>query len=105
VTHWLYLVALVIAIGCLLLIDSRFKLAFWHDVKKTLLVTLAAVLIFIFWDILGIGLGIFFDGASVYMLPIRIIAHFPIEELFFLFLLSYTTLLIYLGVSKRWPRT
>ncbi len=103
-THWVYLFGLLIAIGCLLIIDSRIKLAFWRDYKKTLIVTLSAVVIFVFWDILGIRFGIFFDGASVYMLPARIIAHFPIEELFFLFLLSYTTLLLYLGASKRWPR-
>ena len=103
-TQWLYLLALVFSISCLLLIDHRFKLAFWHDRKRTAITVGVAIVLFIIWDIVGISLGIFFDGDSQYMLPIRLLPHFPIEELFFLFLLSYVTLLVYIGASKRWPR-
>ena len=101
-THWLYLIGLFIAIGCMMLIDHRFKLAFWIDYKKTIIILIVAVIIFILWDILGISLGIFYDGTSQFMLPTRIFMHFPVEELFFLFLLNYTTLIIYRVVSKRW---
>ncbi len=104
-TQWFYLIALVVSIGCLTLIDRRFSLAFWHDAKRSAVTIGSAMILFIIWDILGISLHIFFDGMSPYMLPIRIFPHFPIEELFFLFLLNYTVLLLYTGGRKRWPRT
>ncbi len=104
-TQWFYLAALLVSISCLLLIDYRYKLAFWHDYKRTIVTLAATIGLFIIWDILGISLGIFFDGNSPYMLPVRLLPHFPVEELFFLFLLSYVTLLIYTGARKRWPRT
>lgn len=102
---WLYLLSLIIAIGCMLLIDRRFKLAFWYDAKRTALTVGTAVVLFILWDILGVSLGIFFDGTSPFLLPFRLFPHFPIEEIFFLFLLSYLTLILYRGVHLRWQHT
>jgi lycopene cyclase domain-containing protein len=58
-----------------------------------------AMLIFIVWDYFGISLGIFFHGGSQYTLPLRLAPEFPLEELFFLFLLTYSTLIIYHGVQ------
>jgi len=101
--EWLYLLALAVSIAGLVTIDWRHKVAFWYDSRRTALTLLAAVIIFIVWDALGIALGIFYHGGSAYALPYRLAPEFPIEELFFLFLLCYTTLLIYLGVS-RWRR-
>lgn len=86
------------------MIDRRFRLAFWHDRTRATITIGVSMLLFIIWDILGISLGIFFDGMSQYMLPVRLAPHLPIEELFFLFLLTYVTLLIYNGVHARWPR-
>lgn len=103
-TQWFYLIALLISISGLLLIDRRFKLAFWHDRTRTAITLSISIVLFIIWDILGISLGIFFDGPSQYMLPFRLAPHFPVEEIFFLFLLTYVTLIIYNGVHARWPR-
>jgi lycopene cyclase domain-containing protein len=103
-TQWLYLVSLLFAIMCLCLIDRKYTLAFWFDRKRTTVTITFTILLFILWDNVGIQLGIFFDGNSPYMLPARLFPHFPIEELFFLFLLSYTTLLLYTGAKKRWQR-
>jgi lycopene cyclase domain-containing protein len=100
---WFYLIALLVSIGGLLLIDRRLKLAFWNDKKRTAITIGVGMAIFIVWDLLGIHFGIFFHGGSEYTLPIRILPEFPIEELFFLFLLCYTALLFYLGLSK-WRR-
>jgi lycopene cyclase domain-containing protein len=101
---WLYLGALLFAIVCLMMIDRRFKLAFWYDVKRTSFTLGISVVLFIIWDILGISFGIFFDGSSAYMSPVRLMPHFPLEEIFFLFLLMYVTLIVYRGAGKRWPR-
>ena len=100
-----YLFGLLVGITGMAIIDWRYELAFWLDRRRTLLTIGAAVLIFIIWDLLGISLGIFFHGGSQFTLPIRLLPEFPLEELFFLILLCYCTLVIYQGVLRVWPRT
>jgi len=104
VEHFLYLACLIFIIGCLLVIDWHYRLAFWLDKKRTAKTLSICVFVFILWDLLGIGLNIFKQGSSQYQLPLSIVPEFPIEELFFLFLLCYFTLLIYLGGHKIWTR-
>lgn len=103
--EWTYLIALIISIAGMTTIDWRHKLAFWHDKKRTLITLGIAMGVFVVWDILGISLGIFLHGNSQLALPFRLLPEFPIEELFFLLLLCYSTLVIYTGVLKVWPRT
>lgn len=98
--EWLYLIGLLVSIGCLGLLDWRYKLALWYDRRRTLITLSTSVLVFIVWDLLGIQLGIFFHGNSQYSLPLRLLPEFPIEEIFFLILLCYCTLLIYRGAEK-----
>lgn len=50
----LYLLALLIGITCMLLLDRRFTLFFWHDPGAALLVTVVGVVLFLVWDIAGI---------------------------------------------------
>lgn len=100
-----YLIALLVSIAGLAMLDRRFKLAFWHDSKRTMYVMIVSIIFFVAWDLLGIGLGIFFHGGSSYTLPVRLLPELPLEELLFLFLLNYTALLLYLGGNKLWPRT
>jgi lycopene cyclase domain-containing protein len=104
-TQWLYLISLIVAISGMAVIDRRYKLAFWSDRRRTIITLSVAVIVFIIWDILGITLGIFFHGGSDITLPYRILPEFPVEELFFLLLLCYCTLVIYRGASTLWPRT
>ena len=99
--EWLYLASLLFVIGCLVLVDWRFKLAFFFNLRRTALTLAIAIWLFIAWDVLGIRIGIFFSGNSAYSLPFRIIPEFPIEELFFLFVLTYVSLLIYRFATKR----
>lgn len=101
----LYLLGLVFAIGCLALLDWRWKLAFFYDARRTLLTLLPAIGLFVIWDMFGIWLGIFFHGGSAYTLPIRLAPEFPIEELFFLFLLTYVTLIVYRLAEKARGRS
>lgn len=100
-----YLASLLFGIGGMAVIDWRYKLAYWHDRRRTVLTILASIIVFIVWDLLGIALGIFFHGGSSLTLPVRLVPEFPIEELFFLLLLCYTTLVTYQGMVRRWPRT
>lgn len=99
---WAYLVALLVSLAGLATLDWRHKLALWYDWRRTVIVLAVAVALFIIWDVLGISLGIFFHGGSEYTLPYRIAPEFPIEELFFLTLLSYNTLLVWRAGERRW---
>ena len=103
--QWFYLLGLLIGIAGMAILDWRYKLAFWSDARRTAFTLAAAIGIFIVWDFLGIWLGIFFHGGSQFSLPFRIAPEFPIEELFFLFLLSYCALVIFNGAKKWLTRT
>ena len=97
----LYLASLLFSLFGLHTLDKKFKLALYHDAKRTIICLLIPVALFIAWDAVGIATGIFFHGGSTYSLPLRLAPEFPIEELFFLILLSYTTLLLYVGWERR----
>ena len=97
--QWFYLIGLLIGITGLLIIDRRWKLAFWLDAKRTIATLGTAIAVFVLWDFLGIFLGIFYHGESKFSLPYTLAPEFPIEEIVFLFLLSYSALIIYQGVQ------
>lgn len=96
-----YLAGLLVGIAGMAIIDWRHKLAFWHDRKRTIITMAICIGVFIVWDLLGIALGIFLHGESELSLPLRLLPEFPLEELFFLLLLCYCTLVIYQG-AQRW---
>jgi lycopene cyclase domain-containing protein len=98
--QWAYLVALLLSIAGVALLDRRFRLAFWYDRNRTFLTLALGLLVFIAWDLMAIGLGIFIHGNSPYSLPFTLVPHFPVEEVFFLFLLCYCTLALYRGAQK-----
>lgn len=101
----LYLAALLFSLLGLGILDHRFKLALFYDQNRTFKTLALAVSVFVIWDILGIGLDIFHIGTTPYLSGIRLGPEFPIEELFFLLLLTYNTLLLWRGGEKLWPRT
>jgi len=101
--QYYYLLALLISIFGMVIIDRKYKLAFWEDRIRTLSVLFISIIVFIVWDLLGIKLGIFFSGSSEYMMPHFIVNQFPIEEIFFLILLTYSTLNIYQIGRRLWP--
>lgn len=98
--QWTYLGALLVSIAGLAVLDRRHRLAFFYAPRRAALTVGTAMAVFLVWDLLGIGLGIFFSGGSAYALPYMIAPELPIEECFFLFLLCYVTLLIYRGVCS-----
>jgi lycopene cyclase domain-containing protein len=96
-----YLAALIFGITGMAIIDWRYKLVFWRDWRRAGATLAICISVFIVWDLLGIALGIFFHGGSNLTLPLRLLPEFPLEELFFLFLLCYCALVIHQGVSRR----
>lgn len=101
-----YLTALVISLLGMGLIDRRHRLAlFAGKITQTLVSVGVGVVFFLIWDIVGIAQGVFFRGAGPYQTGILIGPELPLEEVFFLTLLCYVTLLAYLGFQRRFSRS
>ena len=96
----LYLLALVISISGITFIDYRLRLAFFKYPKRTIKILLFAITMFILWDVAGIRLQIFFIGTNGVLVGVRI-GQFPLEEIFFLALLNYCSLISYLLIKQR----
>jgi lycopene cyclase domain-containing protein len=97
---FLYLAALVVAIGCMVLIDRRFGLVFWRDARRAAMVLIGGLLFFLVWDFFGIGLGIFFRGETSIMTGVLLAPELPLEEPFFLLFLCYLTMVLITGVDQ-----
>jgi lycopene cyclase domain-containing protein len=95
-----YLAGLIFSIVGLGLFDWKFKLGFSTNKKAALLATLLPLIFFLLWDGAGIALGIFFRGETSHLTGLLIAPELPLEELFFLFLLNYTTLTIFITVNR-----
>lgn len=92
--NFVYLSLLLISLAGLAALDFRFKLAFAKNPKAATIAIGAPYLLFVIWDLSGIASGIFFKGQSNLLTGLLIAKDFPVEELFFLALLCYSTLIV-----------
>ena len=99
---FLYLGALLVSITGLATLDFKYKLAIAKS-KKYLCLILIPVAFFLTWDLAGISSGIFFRGNAAHLTGILLSSELPLEEIFFLILLSYSALLL-LKASTRLVR-
>ncbi len=90
-----YLLLLLVSIAGLTWLDYHFKLLLWRRRRATLVTLLIGLAVLLIWDLAGIALAIFFPGSSNYTLGVLVAPGLPIEELFFLTLFCYLTLLIW----------
>ncbi len=88
----LYLLTLLISLAGMVVLDWRFRLFFWRSAGRAALVLGIGVLFFLAWDLLGIGLGIFYRGETSFMTGLQLAPELPLEELFFLTFLCYLTM-------------
>lgn len=96
----LYLVCLLLGIGCMLLLDRRFRLFFWSDPVAATIVTAVGVVLFVLWDAAGIASGIFLRGEGPIATGILLAPEFPVEEPVFLLFLVLCTMVLFSG-SRR----
>lgn len=96
-----YLGALLVALGCMVLLDVRLRLFFRVAPLRAAIVMAAGIAFFLLWDIAGIGAGIFFRGNPGLLTGILIAPELPLEEVFFLALLCYVTMNAYGWVGSR----
>ena len=96
---YLYLIGLLAAIFGLALLDYRYKLAFSKSAKYFCVLAFS-VAFFLTWDYAGISLGIFFRGETSLLSGYLVSAELPLEEIFFLILLSYNALLLVMAFYR-----
>lgn len=97
----LYLLLLLISIGCLLLLDRRFGLFWWRDARAAAVTMLLGVAFFLVWDVLGVWLGIFFTGQTEFLLGLELAPDVPVEEPVFLVLLMQSAMTVH-GLVGVW---
>lgn len=95
-----YLVCLVLGIGCMLLIDWRFRLFFWRAPGAAALVTAAGVTFLLLWDAAGIAAGVFLRGTADIASGIVLAPELPLEEPLFLVFLVLCTMVIHTGTVR-----
>lgn len=95
-----YLAILLATLGCMLLLDWRFRLFFWRDALSASIVTIAGLAFFLLWDIAGIAGGIFFRGEAVVATGIVLAPELPLEEPIFLVFLVVCTMVVYTGTMR-----
>jgi lycopene cyclase domain-containing protein len=97
---FVYLGALLVSITGMVVLDRRFRLFFWADARRAAIVLAVGVALFLAWDLLGIGLGIFFRGQTAFMTGVLLAPELPLEEVFFLVLLCYLSMVVF-GAAVR----
>lgn len=103
-SQFAYLAGLTVSLLGLGVIDRRWRLAVFDQPRRALLVVGLAVAFFLAWDLAGVGLGIFFIGDSEYLSGLAVAPEVPLEELFFLALLAYQTLILWRALERAHAR-
>ena len=97
----LYLGLLLFSLAGLVLCDWRWNIALFDNARHTVLVIALSVAFFISWDISGVASGVFFKGDSDLLVGWDIATEIPIEEVFFLTLLSHLAVIAFRLVERR----
>lgn len=95
-----YLIVLLAAAAGVLVLDSRFRLAFWRAPRATALTVAAGTVFFLAWDVVAIAAGVFRHGNSPFMTGIMLGPELPLEEPVFLAFFSYTALVLYASAER-----
>ncbi len=97
---FVYLIALLLSLIGMVVLDRRFHLFYWVSARRAGIVHVIGIVFFLVWDLYGIGQGLFFRGETSFMTGILLGPELPLEELFFLTLLTYMTMNLF-GASTQ----
>lgn len=92
---FLYLGALLVSLTGMLVLDLRFRLFFGAAPVRAAIVLVTGIAFFLAWDLAGIGAGVFFRGNPGLLTGVLLAPELPLEEVFFLTLLCWTTMNAY----------
>ena len=103
-TAMVYLLCLLTVLGCMVLLDRRFRLVLWRAPRRGAVVLAAGIGLFLLWDLAAIAAGHYRMGQSPLMTGILLGPELPLEELVFIAFLSYHALvlwgLVHLGLGR-----
>ena len=97
---FVYLAALLVSLTGMVMLDRRFRLFFWADARRAMIVLATGIVLFLIWDLTGINSGVFFRGTGQWMTGILLAPELPLEEVFFLALLCYMTMNVFAALTK-----
>jgi lycopene cyclase domain-containing protein len=95
VTHLAYLGSLLVAIACMAVMDLRWRLVLWADLRRGVTVLVSGVVLFLVWDLAAVALGFYRRGETDVMTGVQIAPDIPLEEIFFILFLCYVTLVLH----------
>lgn len=90
-----YLIILLVLLGCMALIDARWKLFLFKRPVAAAAVLVLGTAFFLAWDVIAIAEGIFLHRDSPLMTGIMVGEQLPLEEGFFLLFLCYQTMILF----------
>lgn len=92
-----YLLILLALIGCMVLLDAKYRLFVFARPLPALVSLAAGTCFFLLWDVIAIGQGIFLHRESALMTGVMLGEQLPLEEAFFLLFLCYHTMVLLNG--------
>ncbi|QCU77285.1 lycopene cyclase domain-containing protein [Citricoccus sp. SGAir0253] len=97
-----YLFSLAVSLGCMVLLDRRFRLVLWRAPRTGAVVLGVGIALFLAWDLAAIAAGHYAAGQSRAMTGIMLAPELPLEEILFITFLCYLTLVLR-GLLERLP--
>ena len=88
---WVYLTSILVPMVCMGLVDRRWRLFLFRRPLHAVLAVSVGFVFFLAWDFVAIALGVYVRGESAAMTGFEVAPELPIEELFFIVFLCYTT--------------
>lgn len=92
-TDYLYILGIVFAFLGMLIVDRRWKVAFFRDPGRSTAVVLLTFVLLVVFDIIGLWLGIYSAGDKVMGIFLGT-PDFPLEEVFLLLFFGYFALIM-----------
>lgn len=96
----IYLTILLLLLGCMVLLDARWKLFLFARPLAAALVLVLGLTFFLIWDVAAIQAGIFLHRDSPLMTGVMLGPQLPLEEGFFLLFLCYQTMILFTAVDR-----
>lgn len=96
----IYLLCLLAVLGCMALMDARWRLVLWRRPVAGAVVLAMGLAWFLWWDVWAIAEGIFLHRDSPLMTGILVAPQLPLEEVFFLLFLCYLSMIAFTGAVR-----
>lgn len=103
-TQWTYLGTLLAGLACMALVDHRWRLVLWSDLRRGVAVLAVGEVLFLVWDLVAVHLGFYRRGGTDLMTGVQIAPEVPLEEAFFVLFLCYVTLVLHRLLARAYAR-